>query len=503
MKLLMCPLIFLTMLFGCSPPGIVATQHGQVKGTISPDQVVQIFKGIPFAAPPLGDLRWQAPQPVNDWEGVKDCTAFSASPIQNKPEPFLCWTEEFIAQPEPISEDCLYLNIWTTAKAKAEKHPVFVWIYGGGFTSGSANCDIYDGEEMARQGVVFVSINYRVGVMGFMAHPELSKEAEYGTSGNYGLLDQVAALKWVQENIAAFGGDPDRVTIAGQSAGSYSVNALITSPMAGGLFTQAILQSGGMLSGRPIEDMAAAENMGLDFMQKIEATSLAELRSMPAAVLQEEKSVDFSVALDGYLLPTDLVEHYEMGRQHQVPILTGWVTGDGTLFGPGHTTTEAYEAEIREKYGERAEAFFDAFPFTTDEEATAANRRFRMLDFAGVPAHRLAMYNSTSSYLYEFSHVPPEKKDFPDYGAFHTADVPYALHTLHTWKRDWVAEDRYLETVMSAYWVNFTKTGNPNGTGLPEWKKYNAADGFIQKLGNEVTGRPGLHQAAFDFLDGK
>jgi para-nitrobenzyl esterase len=316
MKITILLLFLLGPLFVFSQ-AVVETQQGQIMGTTSADQAVHIFKGIPFAAPPVGDLRWQTPRPVSDWQGIKDCTSFSASPIQNNPEPFLCWTEEFIAQPEPLSEDCLYLNVWTTAKAKEEKQPVFVWIYGGGFSSGSANCDIYDGEEMARQGVVFVSINYRVGIMGFMAHPELSKEADYGTSGNYGLLDQVAALQWVQENIAAFGGDPEMVTIAGQSAGAYSVNALITSPLAKGLFAQAILQSGGMLSGRPIEDMTAAENMGLDFMEKVGATSLSDLRAMPASSLQQENSIGFSVALDGHVLPADLVGHYEKGRQHQ------------------------------------------------------------------------------------------------------------------------------------------------------------------------------------------
>ncbi|MFK8163869.1 MAG: carboxylesterase/lipase family protein [Lewinella sp.] len=501
MRRIMYSLMVLATLVGCSRPEIVATQQGKIKGLISSDQVVRVFRGIPFAAPPTGDLRWRAPQPVTNWQGVKECLEFSASPIQNKPEPFLCWTEEFIAQPEPLSEDCLYLNVWTTAKAKAEKQPVFVWIYGGGFTSGSANCDIYDGEEMARQGVVFVSINYRVGVMGFMAHPELSKEAEYGTSGNYGLLDQVAALKWVRENIAAFGGDPEQVTIAGQSAGSYSVNALITSPLAEGLFARAILQSGGILSGRPIEDLTEAENMGLDFMEKVGATSLSDLRAMPAITLQQEKSVPFSIALDGHLLPKDVVGHYKNKRQHQVPILAGWVTGDGTLFGPANTTAEDFRATTIDRYGERADKFLTTFPFATDEEATAINLRMSMLSFAGVPAHRLAKYNSAPSYLYEFNHVPPEKEDFPDYGAFHTADVPYALHTLHAWKRNWEEEDRSLEKVMSSYWVNFAKTGNPNGADLPEWKLYEAADGFIQELGDEVVSRPGLHRAAFDFLE--
>ncbi|MFY7910296.1 MAG: carboxylesterase/lipase family protein, partial [Emticicia sp.] len=232
-KLLFLTLISLTTFAQTT----VQTANGKVEGYAKEN--VRIFKGIPFAAPPVGELRWKAPQAVKNWSDVRKCTGFSASPIQNKPAPFYCWTEEFIAKPEPLSEDCLYLNVWTTAKSAKEKQPVMVWIYGGGLNSGSANCDIYDGEELSKKGVVFVNINYRVGVLGFMAHPELSKESGYNASGNYGFLDQIAALKWVQKNIAAFGGDPSNVTILGQSAGAFSVNAMIASPLAKGLFHKA------------------------------------------------------------------------------------------------------------------------------------------------------------------------------------------------------------------------------------------------------------------------
>ena len=239
-------------------PTILKTDKGKIEGIYNDDKTIRIFKGIPYAAPPLGDLRWEAPQPANSWEGIKSCAEFSASPVQNKPEPFYCWTEEFIAQPEPLSEDCLYLNVWTSAKSPEDKQPVYVWIYGGGLVSGSSNCAIYDGEEMAKQGVVFVSLNYRVGVLGFMAHPELSAASDHSASGNYGFLDQIAALKWVQNNISAFGGDPNNVTIAGQSAGAFSVNTLIASPLAKDLFHKAILQSGGLLSNRLQQNLKAA-----------------------------------------------------------------------------------------------------------------------------------------------------------------------------------------------------------------------------------------------------
>jgi para-nitrobenzyl esterase len=204
---------------------VIQTENGLVSGYKNGD--ISIFKGIPFAAPPVGDLRWKAPQPTKSWTGVLKCEKFSASPMQRKPEPFMMWTEEFIAPPENLSEDCLYLNIWTPAKTAKDKLAVFVWIYGGGFSSGSAACAVYDGEEMSKKGVIFVSINYRVGVFGFLAHPELTSESAAKVSGNWGLLDQVAALQWISKNIEAFGGDPQKVTIAGQSAGSMSVCALV------------------------------------------------------------------------------------------------------------------------------------------------------------------------------------------------------------------------------------------------------------------------------------
>ena len=260
----------------------VKTANGKVEGVFNSDKTVCSFKGIPFAAPPVGNLRWKAPQSVKNWKGVRACSTFSASPMQNKPMPFMCWTEEFIAQPEPLSEDCLYLNIWTKNASKKEKKPVFVWIYGGGLSSGSSNCAIYDGENMAKKGVVFVSLNYRVGVFGFMAHPELSKESGHNASGNYGFMDQIAALQWIQKNIAAFGGDPNNVTIAGQSAGSFSVNALVTSPLAKGLFHKAIAQSGGLLSKRLMKNLAEGEKQGELVMQAAKTKSIAELRQKTA-----------------------------------------------------------------------------------------------------------------------------------------------------------------------------------------------------------------------------
>lgn len=484
---------------------VVKTANGKVQGRANTDRSVRMFKGIPFAAPPVGNLRWKAPQPAPKWKGVRDCADFAASPVQNKPQPFYCWSEEFIALPEPLSEDCLYLNVWTNATSKKDKHPVLVWIYGGGLSSGSANCAVYDGEELAKKGVVFVSINYRVGVLGFMAHPELSRESGVNASGNYGFLDQIAALQWIQKNIAAFGGDPNNVTIAGQSAGSFSVNALIASPLAKGLFHKAIAQSGGLLSNRLLQNLPAAEQQGLSFMQKAKMQSIAELRKIPAETLQEWSNDAalgrFGSTLDGYVLPTNLMEHFKNGRHNQVPLMSGWVTGDGDFLGNSDLTVAAYQQEARTQYGDRAEAFLQLFPATTDAEVATAKKKMTLLGFAAFPAHLLAGFNAKNTFLYQFNHVPADKPDFPNYGAFHTSEVPFALHTLHRWNRPWQPADRQTEDIMSSYWVNFAKTGNPNGGNLPEWPAYQNNGGSIMLLNHQPKAQAGLFAQEFKFME--
>ncbi|MEY4934755.1 MAG: hypothetical protein RIS64_1114 [Bacteroidota bacterium] len=484
---------------------IVKSVHGKIEGTINTDKSVRIFKGIPFAAPPVGALRWKAPQPVQNWKGIKKGTAFSASPVQNKPQPFYCWTEEFIAQPEPLREDCLYLNVWTPTLSKKEKKAVFVWIYGGGLSSGSANCAIYDGEAMAKKGVVFVSLNYRVGVFGFMAHPELSQESGHNASGNYGFLDQIAALKWIQKNIAAFGGDPNNVTIAGQSAGAFSVTALIASPLAKGLFHKAIPQSGSLLSNVLSQNLAKAEEQGLAFMKKANTTSIAELRQKSAETLQEISNNPalgrYGTTLDGYVLPTNLIEHFKKGLHNQTPILTGWVTGDGSFLGDSKMTVEDYKKEAQTKYGDKADTYFNIFPASTDDAVKTVKQKLTLLSFAGLPAHLLAGFNTKTTYIYQFGHVPAAKPDFPNYGAFHTSEVPYALHNLHMWKRPWQSVDQDLEHIISSYWVNFAKTGNPNGEKLPNWKSYDKQLGAILLLNDEVELKAAFLKKEFDFLE--
>jgi para-nitrobenzyl esterase len=494
-------------IYACTdnPSNIVQTDKGAIEGYYNTDETIRIFKGIPYAAPPVGDLRWRAPQAATAWEGVRKATDFGPSPIQNKPEPFYCWTEEFIAKPEPLSEDCLYLNVWTSAKAKTEKQPVFVWIYGGGLSSGSSNCDIYDGEEMAKQGLVFVSINYRVGAIGFMAHPELSAASPSNTSGNYGFLDQIAALKWVKNNISSFGGDPNNVTIAGQSAGAFSVNTLIASPLAKQLFHKAILQSGGLLSNRLQQNLEQAEQTGQRLMEVAEVNSIEELRKMPAEEIQEisnDRSIGrFGVTLDDYVLPKDLMNHFEQGQHQQVPVMAGWVTGDGNFMGQSEMTVAEYEAEAETLYGEKAGDFLKIFPASTDQEVQQMKSKLVLINFAGMTPHLLSGFNPQPTFVYEFGHVPPDKPDFPNYGAFHTSEVPFTLHTLHTWQRPWRPIDKEIENMMSAYWVNFAKTGNPNGEGLPEWKAYEKATGHILTIDENTSSKEAYMKAALDFLE--
>ena len=452
---------------------VVQTKYGSVEGLT--EENIRIYKGIPFAAPPVGNLRWRPPQPPAHWTGVKKTTSFSASPIQKKPEPFLCWSAEFIAPPSPLSEDCLYLNVWTGASSSHEKRPVFVWIYGGGFNSGSAACAIYDGKNYAKKGVVFVSINYRVGALGFMALPELTKEGN-GSSGNYGLMDQVAALKWVNENIAAFGGDPSNITIDGQSAGSMSVNALIVSPAGAGLFQRAIAESGGLLGDSEPASLADGEKIGLAMQEKLGANSLNEMRAMPAeTILTASLAMDnfrFAPIADGNFLPVDLDRALTGGKFNHVDFMGGWVTDDVALVRDSKATPEEFIKIMKDTYGKKAEKLLTLLPHENAEQASASLLKMNLIYFGVFSPYKISKYNSKRGYVYEFAHVPAEKPGFPDYGVFHTSEVPYALNTLHLWDRPWKALDLSIEDKMSSYWINFIRSGNPNGPGLVKWEPY-------------------------------
>ena len=358
---------------------------------------------------------------------------------------------------------------------------------------------------MAKKGVVFVSINYRVGALGFLAHPELSAETTESTSGNYGILDQIAALEWIRNNISAFGGDPENVTIAGQSAGAFSVNSLIASPLSKDLFHKAILQSGGILSNRLQQNLKESEESGLQFMEMAGAGSIAELRNMPAEkILQISNNPEigrFGISLDDYVLPGNLKEHFEKANHHDVPVIGGWVTGDANLFGVSEMNVAEYIAEAESIYGDKAQLYLDIFPAETDDEVREMKGKVALLTFAGMAPHLLSGYNNAPVYVYEFDLVPPELPGFPDYGAFHTSEVPYALNTLHTWKRTWRPVDKKTEELLSDYWANFAKTGNPNKEGLPEWESYDRETGKVLRIDEEVTLNPRYVKKAIEFLE--
>ncbi len=496
-------LLLSTSIFSQHTTPTVRTQQGLVSGTLTPSGDVRIYKGIPFAAPPVGDLRWKAPQPAADWKGVLACDKFPASAMQPPPVPFFVWSKEFMAPMEPLSEDCLYLNIWTAAKQPDEKRPVIVWIHGGGFVSGAGACPIYDGEGLAKKGVVFVSINYRLGIFGFLAHPELSNESDHKASGNYAFLDQIAALQWVQDNIAAFGGDPERVTIAGQSAGAFSVNALVASPVAKGLFQRAIAESGGMFSSGRTKSLRQAELEGIQLMQKLQATSIADLRQLPADSLLKAATVNNPV-MDGYVLPEEVHAIFTKGQQNDVPTLTGWNRDEGFLFGEAKTA-EQYRAEAEKEYGPLAGKFLEAFPAKDDAQAKQSQKDLSRDQIFAWQTYTWAKLQSQTgrhpAWLYRFDRVPPGRPDLAEHGAFHSAEIGYALHSLPMWDRPWEPLDHRLSDMMSNYWVNFAATGNPNGEDLPKWPPVSLGQSNTFVFGEKMGLETDPLKKEFDFLD--
>lgn len=478
----------------------VLTEAGYISGKYNNGRTVKIFMGVPFAAPPVNSLRWKPPQPVSEWDGVRDCTTPPPSAMQSKPAPFMMWSKEFMAPEEPLSEDCLYLNIWTTASKTKEKLPVIVWIHGGAFTGGSGIVPLYNGEEMAKKGVVFITINYRLGVFGFLVHPELSAESPLKTSGNYGILDQIAALKWIKNNIAAFGGDPGNVTIAGQSAGSFSVNALMISPLAKGLFHRAIGQSGGMFS-RGIGivfDLKAAEAAGTKYAEQLKAASINELRTKSAEDLMKTQG-RWGLVTDNIVIPS-ADKTFAEGKQNDVPLISGWNSDDGVSMGPA-PNAETFRANALKNYGEKADEFLKLFPAGTDEEVKTSQKLVTQLSFGWMNYHWAGIQSETGknkAYLYFFTRVPPGE---PNYGAFHSAEFGYALKTLKLWNRPFTQTDYDLSEKMSSYWVNFAKTGDPNGKDLPYWPAFDKASPKVILLGDEVKSADLPYGKQLEFFD--
>ncbi len=479
----------------------IKVDGGFISGTVNKTKDIHIFKGIPFAAPPVGELRWKAPQPVIPWTGTRACTAFGASPMQASPAPFSMWTAEFLIPKEPISEDCLTLNVWTGAKSDKELRPVLVWIYGGGFSSGGSACPIYDGEAMAKKGIVFVSINYRVGIFGFFAHPDLSKEAASHASGNYGLMDQIAGLQWVKKNIEAFGGDPDDVTIAGQSAGSMSVNCLVASPLAKGLFNKAIGESGASFT-RGNAALKGAEEEGVKIMNSLNAKSISDLRKVPDSVLMKKSMAFRGPIIDGYVLPESIAEIFKKGNDNKVTLLTGWNEDEGFVFGKAKDANEFIKS-LSDKFGEDAAEASKYYPANNNFEAAASEIKLSRDETFGVQNYAWANQHDRNGgivFVYRFLRKVPATGEYVKYGAFHTGEVPYAYNNLKFVDRPWEEVDHKLAAVMSDFFANFIKTGNPNGPGVPEWKRYVADSKLIMGLGDIQATRRMSDTAALNFV---
>ncbi|MBN2486433.1 MAG: carboxylesterase family protein [Bacteroidales bacterium] len=460
-----------------NPEGpVIRTKNGLILGEYNTQSGIYVFRGIPYASPPVGEFRWKPPQPLQNWHDTLNCTRFSACAIQETPVPFSMWTSEFIAPSAPLSEDCLYLNIWAPNKNTTEKCPVIVYIHGGGFNAGSGSVPVYDGTQMAGKGIVFVTINYRLGIFGFLAHPGLTAESDNNSSGNYGLLDQIAALKWVKENIHAFGGDSTNITIAGQSAGAYSVCCLTASPLAGGLFHKAITQSGGAVlpTGRfsHTATLDTAEKIGQATAASLQIKTIDGLRNIPADELLQAKG-NFGPIVDGYVLPDIIYNTYFKGKQNDVPLLAGWNANEGLYFFEVKNAT-GFKEKSREIYGSHANDFLRFFP--ADNDSVARLSQFShadMLSF-GVQAYKWTTMQAKTGkspvYLYYFSRRVPYGNEQADYGAFHSSEIFYAFNNLGISKnRPWQKVDYALANTMSGYWANFAKTGNPNGKGLPDW----------------------------------
>jgi para-nitrobenzyl esterase len=469
--------------------GPVKVKEGMVQGSV--ENGLAVFKGIPFAAPPVGNLRWKAPQPAQPWTGVKNVAQFAPAPFQGG------------NPPSGKSEDCLYLNVWSPAKTATDNLPVLIWIYGGGFSFGSTSEQVYSGENLAKKGVVLVSIAYRVGQLGFLAHPELSAENPAKVSGNYGLLDMIAGLQWIKNNIKAFGGNPDKVTIFGESAGGIAVSMLCASPLAKGLFHGAISQSGGSFGpdrsttypGENMKRLAFAEKQGLEFMQKAGATNLAELRNMPA----EKLPMGFGMPgawpiVDGYVIPDDQHVLYQKGQYNRTPVLVGYNSDEGASFAPPKTSEE-YIAGVQKRYGTFADKLLKAYPTAENHVPKTARDLARDAAFGWHTwswATLQAKAGKSKVFYYYFDQHPEYPADSPlaGSGSPHGQEVAYVFGHTNPESKQASSTDQAISEAMMTYWTNFAKHGDPNGPGVQEWKPFTTANPAVMHFRQQpVMGR--------------
>ncbi|MCU1258964.1 MAG: Carboxylesterase, type [Bryobacterales bacterium] len=512
------PLALAIMLSAMAAPDRVKTANGTIEGTGLQTSGVREFKGIPFAEPPLGELRWAPPQPVKNWTNVRQTTQFGPRCMQQ------ALFGDMGFRSNGMSEDCLYLNVWTPAKSAGEKFPVMVYFFGGGFMAGDGSEPRYDGESMASKGVVAVTVNYRLGVFGFLAHPDLTKESPHHASGNYALLDQSAALHWVQRNISAFGGDPRRVTIAGESAGSIAASAQMASPLAKDLIAGVIGESGSILGALAPVPLAKGEEQGVKFCSSLGASTIAAMRAMPTAQIFEAAGkpgvTRFNPTIDGYFLPESPVAIFAAGKQAHVPLLAGWNSEEmngRAVVGREEPTPESFEKGVERLYGDHAQEVLKEYAATSNEEARRsatdlASDRFiaystwKWIDLAGKTGGKA---------VYRYFYARPRPRMNPEMGnvtaglaggvvrgqgaavnpapipkgAVHSAEIEYALGNLATNKvYAWTPDDYKVSSTMEEYFANFVKTGNPNGAGLPKWPAVKSGD-TVQFLRIDVETR--------------
>jgi para-nitrobenzyl esterase len=465
----------------------VVTKSGAISGVH--EGGLSVYKGVPFAAPPVNGLRWRPPIPVTPWTGTRKADAFAPACMQTG----VSMPGE---TPPAVSEDCLYLNIWTPPK-KLEHMPVIVWIYGGGYINGSASMPLYWGDRLVHKGVIVVTIAYRLGPLGFLVHPDLTRESPHHSSGNYGLMDQIAALEWIQRNIAAFGGDPKNVTIAGQSSGAISVSILMASPLAKGLFQRAIGESGGLfepLQLAPKYLLVNAERDGEKYAVSLGATSLQQLRQLPAARLTGNGDGIVHPVIEPYVLPVSPYQAFTSGRQNDVPLLIGSNAEEArSLTDVSHVKAATFEGELEHSFGQLPAPLAAAYPHATDEEARQARLDFeRDLRFGWDMWAWARLQSGTrqnSVYYYSFRQQPPFPVGsvYEGWGASHFAELWYVFDHLDQEPWHWSMDDRKLAEETSRYWVNFARSGNPNSPGLPSWAAFSNADNSVLYLREPIT----------------
>jgi para-nitrobenzyl esterase len=498
----------------------VRVESGLLEGTPGSASHGPAYKGIPFAAPPVGDLRWKPPQPVAPWQGVRKATEFGPRCTQGRV------FGDMVFRDEP-SEDCLYLNVWTPAAPSSKALPVMVWIHGGGFVAGSASEPRQDGERLAGKGVVVVGINYRLGVFGFFAHPELTRESSQRASGNYGLLDQVAALQWVKKNIAAFGGDPANVTIFGESAGSFAVSALMASPLAQGLFQRAIGESGAFFTAGEgtlaPKALAASEQVGQKFATSLGAESLAALRAKSADDLLKAtmagQPMRFGPNVDGYMLRETAYATFAAGKQSHVPLLAGWNADEirsSVTLNKAKPTAKSFTEQTRTRFGDSADAVLKVYPAASDAEALESAASLASDMFIGYATWKwIEMHAATGGspvFRYSFDRVIPVPADHKaggvpatakDIGARHAGEIEYVFGALASSPDvPWEPVDHKLSDLMMSYWTNFARSGDPNGPGVPQWPRYEKKTGHpVLHLADTTQAGPDAQRARYEALD--